>query len=121
MPNPLYDRLFGRHAASERPFLHLADGDTISYRDFLRAAARIAHVLVDAGLNTGDRVAAQVEKSPQALALYAACAQAGMVFLPLNTAYTVDELTYFIENSGARLVVCDQAGEAALADRKSVV
>jgi malonyl-CoA/methylmalonyl-CoA synthetase len=50
-----------------------------------------------------------------ALALYAACAQAGMIFLPLNTAYTVDELTYFIENSGARMVVCDEATRAALA------
>jgi malonyl-CoA/methylmalonyl-CoA synthetase len=45
------------------------------------------------GLAPGDRLAAQVEKSPQALALYAACAQAGVVFLPLNTAYTVDELS----------------------------
>jgi malonyl-CoA/methylmalonyl-CoA synthetase len=53
-------------------------------------------------------------KSPEALALYAACVQAGVIFLPLNTAYTVDELSYFIENSGARMVVCD-AASAALA------
>jgi malonyl-CoA/methylmalonyl-CoA synthetase len=55
-----------------------------------------------------------VEKSPDALALYAACVQAGIVFLPLNTAYTVDELSYFIENSGARLVVCDARSEKTL-------
>jgi malonyl-CoA/methylmalonyl-CoA synthetase len=49
-------------------------------------------------------------------------AQAGIIFLPLNTAYTVDELSYFIENSGARMVVCDEATRAALtpvADRLS--
>ncbi|MFK7763614.1 MAG: malonyl-CoA synthase [Roseobacter sp.] len=107
MPNPLYDTLFGKHAKKRTPFLILADGAVITHAAFLEMTARIAHVLVAAGVSPGDRVAAQVEKSPQSLALYAACVQAGAVFLPLNTAYTIDELTYFIENSGARLVVCD--------------
>ncbi|MGR3839213.1 MAG: malonate--CoA ligase, partial [Cognatishimia sp.] len=64
----------------------------------------------------GDRVAIQVEKSPEALALIAGCIQAGIVFLPLNTGYTKDELSYFVENSGARLLVCDQAMAGAYAD-----
>ncbi|TNF65268.1 MAG: malonyl-CoA synthase [Rhodobacteraceae bacterium] len=115
MVNPLFDRLFARHSGRGDPFLHLPDGSTMSYADFLGQAARIAHVLRDAGLQPGDRVAAQVEKSPQALALYGACAQGGFVFLPLNTAYTVDELTYFFEDSGAALIVCDAGQAAALA------
>jgi malonyl-CoA/methylmalonyl-CoA synthetase len=49
-----------------------------------------------------------VAKSPEALAIYAACAQAGLVFLPLNTAYKEAELAYFIKNSGAKLVLCPQ-------------
>ncbi len=114
MANPLYDTLFGRHDGKDTPFLMLRDGAKITHADFLGRAARIAHALTDAGLKPGDRVAAQVEKSPEALALYAACAQAGLVFLPLNTAYTVDELSYFIEDSGARMVICDPAGEAGL-------
>jgi malonyl-CoA/methylmalonyl-CoA synthetase len=114
MANPLYDQLFAAHEGSEAPFLHLADGTMISYAAFLATAARFAHVLRARGLAPGDRLAAQVEKSPEALALYAACAQAGVIFLPLNTAYTVAELTYFIENSGARMVVCDAASHAAL-------
>ncbi|KIC45967.1 malonyl-CoA synthase [Ruegeria sp. ANG-S4] len=113
MANPLYDGLFGAHAGKRTPFLHLLDGTTLTHQDFLNIAARMAHVATRLGLKPGDRVAAQVEKSPEALALYAACAQAGLVFLPLNTAYTVDELTYFVENSGASLIVCDSknAGE----------
>ena len=59
-------------------------------------------------LKPGDRVAAQIEKSPEALALYAACAQAGLVFLPLNTAYTVDELAYFIDSSFLTLPLLKQ-------------
>ncbi|MDJ0826519.1 MAG: malonyl-CoA synthase [Rhodobacter sp.] len=114
MANPLYDRLFAQHTGKATSFLRLADGSEITHAEFLATAARYAHVLTDAGLSAGDRLAAQVQKSPQALALYAACVQAGIVFLPLNTAYTVEELTYFIENSGAKLVVCDAGRQAAL-------
>ena len=114
MANPLYDSLFGIHADKDTPFLHLADGRVISYRRFLNTAAQIANVTARMGLQPGDRVAVQVEKTPEALALYAACVQAGLVFLPLNTAYTVEELTYFIENSGASLVVCDEQNEDQL-------
>jgi malonyl-CoA/methylmalonyl-CoA synthetase len=115
MANPLYDSLFGIHAGKSTPFLHLPDGSTLTHEDFLAIAAQIAHAMTRTGLKPGDRVAAQVQKSPQALALYAACVQAGLVFLPLNTAYTVDELSYFIENSGASLIVCDAGSEPALA------
>ena len=115
MTNPLYDQLFGKHAGKQTPFLHLADGTTISHAAFLEKAARFAHVLTRAGLVPGDRLAFQVAKSPEALALYAACVQAGLVFLPLNTAYTIDELAYFIGDSGARLVVCDSSTRDALA------
>ena len=114
MANPLYDRLFGTHAGKSTPFLHLPDGKVLSHQDFLGITAQIAHVLTHLGLTPGDRVAAQVEKSPEALALYAACTQAGLIFLPLNTAYTADELSYFIENSGASVVVCDARMEDTL-------
>ncbi len=116
MTNPLFDDLFGRHAGQSTPFLILADGTMITHSDFLATAARFAHALTNAGMQPGDRLAAQVHKSPQALALYAACVQAGIIYLPLNTAYTVEELTYFIENSGARIVVCDAASRQALSD-----
>ncbi|MEO1797809.1 MAG: malonyl-CoA synthase [Pseudomonadota bacterium] len=115
MTNPLYDQLFGAHAGKETPFLHLADGSSITHAAFLERSAQFAHVLSKAGLAPGDRLAAQIHKSPEALMLYAACAQAGVIFLPLNTAYTAGELTYFIENSGASMVVCDGAAEPTLA------
>ncbi len=121
MANPLYDRFFGRHVGSTRPFLYRADGGVVSYQDFLSTAAQYAHVLTRLGLVPGDRLAAQVEKSPQALALYAACVQAGVVFLPLNTAYTSDELNYFIDNSGARLVICDVQSQSTLAPMVSAL
>ncbi|MGR3520747.1 MAG: AMP-binding protein, partial [Roseovarius sp.] len=114
MINPLYDTLFGRHAGCTAPFLYLAGGGTLSYDAFLRLTARYAHAFRAAGLEPGDRLAAQIEKSPQALAVYAACVQAGVVFLPLNTGYTGDELAYFVSDSGAKLLLCDGARADAL-------
>jgi malonyl-CoA/methylmalonyl-CoA synthetase len=67
----------------------------------------MANALSAAGVAPGDRVAVHVQKSPAALALYAACVKAGAVFLPLNTAYTPRELDYFVGDSGAALFVCD--------------
>ncbi|MBD3664107.1 malonyl-CoA synthase [Sulfitobacter sp. TSTF-M16] len=120
MPNPLFDALFGRHVGKDTPFLLLPTGQIISHGGFLKVAARYANVFEELGLAPGDRVAVQVEKSPDALALYAACVQGGLVFLPLNTAYMPSEVDYFIGNSGARLLICDpekSGGLQAFADK----
>ncbi|MEM8956271.1 MAG: malonyl-CoA synthase [Pseudomonadota bacterium] len=111
MANPLFDALFAPHAGCDTPFLKLSSGETITHASFLDDAARYANALTSLDVRPGDRVAVQVQKSAQALALYAACVQAGAVFLPLNTAYTPNELDYFVGDSGAALFVCDP-GEA---------
>lgn len=115
MSNVLYDALFASHQGSSRPFLYLPGGRILTYDRFLRLSARIAHVIRDHGALPGERVVAQVQKSAEALALYAACIQAGVIFVPLNTAYTPNEVEYFIGNAEPRLVVCDDAARAALA------
>ncbi|MEL6234836.1 MAG: malonyl-CoA synthase [Pseudomonadota bacterium] len=115
MANPLYDCLFAAHAGRDAAFLHLPGGKTLSYAAFLAQAAQLSHTLRSQGLRPGDRLAAQVEKSHHALALYAACVEAGVVFLPLNTAYTGAELGYFLTDSAAGLFVCDPGRAEALA------
>ncbi|MBK0328548.1 malonyl-CoA synthase [Rhodobacteraceae bacterium F11138] len=114
MANPLYDTLFGAHEGQDTPFLYLQDGTCLTHAMFLQMAARYAHAFADLGARAGDRLAVQVEKSPEALAVYAACVQSGIIFLPLNTAYTADEVQYFVENSGARILICDAANKDAL-------
>src|SRR5690606_22512797 len=115
MTNPLFDGLLGRHAGSRRPFLYLADGAVVTYDEFLATTARFASALTELGLVPGDRLAMQVPKSPEALALYAACVQAGVVFLPLNTAYTPSEVDYFVGDAGASVLVGEPAAAGALA------
>ena len=115
MTNPLFDALFAPHLGKDTPFLHLEDGTTLTHDAFLRKAAQIGGALVELDLSAGDRLALQVHKSPEALAVYAACVQKGIIFLPLNTGYTASELDYFIENSGAKLVICDPSKENDIA------
>ncbi|MBB5514158.1 malonyl-CoA/methylmalonyl-CoA synthetase [Rubricella aquisinus] len=115
MTNPLYDALFGRHHGAETRFLETPDGAVWSHDRFLTLAARYANALTTLGLRAGDRLVLQAAKSPQALAVYAACVRAGIVFLPLNTGYTPDEVAYFLGDSGARLMLCDDAARARLA------
>ncbi|MGR3572804.1 malonate--CoA ligase [Brevirhabdus sp.] len=109
MANPLYDTLFGRHAGKTTAFLHLEGGVTLTHAGFLSRAGRFANVLSELGVKPGDRLAVQIDKSADALALYAACVQAGVIFLPLNPAYTAEEVRYFVTDSGAAAFVCQPA------------
>ena len=96
----LYSLFESRFPANrDAPLLLLDSGGTMSYAEAHETTARYASLLRGAGLVPGDRVAAQVEKSPEALLLYLACLRAGLVYLPLNTAYQEREVAYFLENA----------------------
>ncbi|RUX03677.1 malonyl-CoA synthase [Mesorhizobium sp. M2A.F.Ca.ET.037.01.1.1] len=107
MTNHLFDAFRSRMPAPDRLLMETDDGRSISYGDMLAKSAQLAHALVQAGVEPGDRVAVQVEKSPEAALLYLASLRAGAVFLPLNTAYTLPELDYFFRDAEPKLIVCD--------------
>ena len=119
----LFETIRSRIASPARLFIVKADGTTLSYGDMLDRTAQLANALVLAGVEPGDRVAAQVEKTVENLLLYLATLRVGAVYLPLNTAYTLNELDYFIGDAEPRLVVCDPAkrdGLAELAGKRGV-
>jgi malonyl-CoA/methylmalonyl-CoA synthetase len=87
------------------PLLLLPDGATLSYAQVEEGAARYASLFAGMGLAPGDRIAVQVEKSPEVLLLYLGCLRAGLVYLPLNSAYQQGEVGYFLENAEPRAVV----------------
>ncbi|NNG20947.1 malonyl-CoA synthase [Naumannella sp. ID2617S] len=86
-------------------FSRPADTD-LTYADSRALVERFAGTLHELGVRPGDRVAAQVDKSPEAICLYLATLQVGGVFLPLNTAYTAAELDYFLGDATPRVFVC---------------
>jgi malonyl-CoA/methylmalonyl-CoA synthetase len=103
----LFCRLFDGLDDPNRLAIETVDGQRISYGDLIARAGRTANVLIARGVKPGDRVAAQTEKSVAGLVLYLATVRAGAVYLPLNTAYTLNELEYFITDAEPSLVVCD--------------
>jgi malonyl-CoA/methylmalonyl-CoA synthetase len=83
-----------------------AHGANYSWNDLDQASGKIANLLHSLALPPGSRIAVQVEKSPEALLLYLAALRAGLIFIPLNTAYQTDEMRYFIEDAQPAVVVC---------------
>jgi malonyl-CoA/methylmalonyl-CoA synthetase len=114
MPNWLFDALRSAATDLRAPFLDASDGRRWSYGDLIARTGTLARTLVEAGMKPGDRVAAQVEKSPEALLLYLATVRAGGVFLPLNSGYTPAEIDYFVGDAEPVLFVTSPASEAAL-------
>jgi malonyl-CoA/methylmalonyl-CoA synthetase len=102
----LYSLFESRFPADRRqPLLILDDGTHVPYADAHAGSARYASLLASLGLQPGDRVAVQVEKSPQALLVYLACLRAGLAYLPLNTAYQEGELEHFFRDAQPRAVI----------------
>src|SRR5829696_3624986 len=114
MANHLYDLLRSGAKDPEKIFAELIDGRWYRYRDVDDVSARFANALVDLGVEPGDLVAVQVEKSIEAIMLYLGTIRAGAVFLPLNTAYTAAEIEYFVGDAEPRVFVCDPAKAEAL-------
>jgi malonyl-CoA/methylmalonyl-CoA synthetase len=94
--------------------LETPDGSRFAYGDLERLSGRIANALQAQGVAPGDRVAVQVEKSPEVVFLYLACLRLGAVYLPLNTAYTLPELDYFFGDAEPAAIVCDPARESGI-------
>jgi malonyl-CoA/methylmalonyl-CoA synthetase len=110
----LFQHLSDSVAETSTVAIETAKG-AVTYEDLILLSGQMANALQDRGVNVGDRVAVQVEKSVAALVLYLACMRAGAVFLPLNTAYTLSELDYFIGDAEPVLIVCDPAKHEGIA------
>ncbi len=119
MPPPinrnLYALIRSRFPDREDAVFLEHEGGVVFYREIDARAARIGAVLRGAGVSPGDRVCLQVEKSAEAVLLYLACLRMGAVCIPLNVAYTRDEVAYFLADAGPRVLVCAPERQEELA------
>ena len=108
---------FKEIAARQNPsaiFISADDGREFSFSAFWKLAGRIAGALSARGAKPGDRIAAQVEKSVEAVGLFYACVRGGFIFLPLNTAYTPSEVAYFVDDAQPFIFISDPVGPAPI-------
>ncbi|MEN8742807.1 MAG: AMP-binding protein, partial [Phaeobacter gallaeciensis] len=115
--NHLISRLRAASIGHEtRNFATFPARASMTFGELFAGAERNAAALVAMGVQPGDRVAVQVEKTIEAIQLYLGTVMAGGVFLPLNTAYTTPEVAYFLGDASPRVVVCDPAREDDIAE-----
>lgn len=111
-----FSLLHSRSAKAEnKPFLTMPCGKSFSYGEIDTLAGEMAGSLLEKGLKPGDRLVVQVEKSAQNVALYLAAMRAGLVYVPLNTAYTAEEVEYFLSDAQPSIFICDPAKAKNLA------
>ena len=114
MTDNLYSLLQDRFlAASAKPSLIDVVGQGPTYGQLDDLSARFAAVLRTYGVEAGDRIVVQVDKSVGAMALYLGCLRVGAIFVPLNTTYTAAEVDYFLGDSEPRLFVTRGLRDAA--------
>ncbi|RXG92638.1 malonate--CoA ligase [Bradyrhizobium zhanjiangense] len=110
----LYDRLLASVESDQSICIEKEGGATLSYAELAALSGKFANFLARIGIGPDHRVAAKVEKSVEAIALYLATLRSGAVYLPLNTAYTPAETEYFVRDAQPTLIVCDPKEEADL-------
>jgi len=110
--NHLFDGLLKTRSQDPRTLFDVPGGRCWSYAELVALSGQLANLLQASGVKPGDRIAVQVHKSVEAIALYLAAVRAGAVFLPLNTAYTRAEVEYFLDDAEPAVFVCDSAREA---------
>ncbi|HMC53457.1 MAG TPA: AMP-binding protein [Acidimicrobiales bacterium] len=104
----------GRPSDPSTPLLITPEGEVTGYGAAERRSAQIANALGSLGVGPADRVAVQIEKSPLAVLTYLACLRAGAVFLPVNPAYTDQEVSYLVADAEPAVLLRDPARTAPL-------
>jgi len=110
--NHLFDGLLKTRIQDSRTLFDVPGGRCWSYAELVALSGQLAGFLQESGVEPGDRIAVQVHKSVEAIALYLAALRCGGVFLPLNPAYTRAEVGYFLDDAEPAIFVCDSAREA---------
>ena len=111
--NSVFEAAAARYA--ERPAVRM-DGLVLSYSQLRDAAYRMASLLLSAGIAPGDRVAIMLPNVPAfPVAFYGALA-AGAIVVPMNPLLKSREITYYLSDSGASVMLAwhAAAGEATL-------
>src|SRR5262245_15958038 len=94
--------------------LFACGGETWTFRGAADIAARTAGSLSARGVQPGERVAILCSNRPELMRVFVGCPWLGAIAVPINTAAKGPQLRYALANSGARLLVIEDALAAVL-------
>lgn len=86
----------------------------ISYRTLNETANQLAHYLIQTGIQTGDIVGVAVDRSPEMVIALLAVLKAGAAYLPLDTAYPHERLSFMLTDSSAKLLLTSASQQGRL-------
>lgn len=92
---------------SRKKYLFFND-EKFTYRDINKRANRLAHILIEKGINKGDRVAVMLENSPEFFVTFFGILKSGGIAIPVNTFLKQEEVAYMINDSQAKFFVTSQ-------------
>ena len=115
LPDSLRD--YYAYAATHGDKELLIDRDRrLSFAQVLKLAGGLGAALTDKyGISKGDRVAIAMRNSPEWCICFMAITSIGAVAVPMNSWWRGDELAYALQDSGASLVIVDDARYRRLA------
>lgn len=105
--NP-YDWIAGHAARTPERVAIRAGAADWSWAALARETGQLAGALAASGVRRGERVAYLGLNSPQELALLAACARLGAVFMPINWRLTLHEQRQLLGDSQPALILIDE-------------
>ncbi len=91
-------------------------GEMLTYQRLDEAVGRAANALPELGLKPGDRVATWMGKTGLACIMPLAAARAGMVHVPINPVLKHAQAAHILADSGATLLIANQARLESLQD-----
>ena len=89
-------------------FIENTDGSKISYGELEEESTKYANGLSELGLQPGDRVSVQLNKSHEVVFIYLACLRANLIFHPINTAYKENELSFLLNDAKPSVFICEK-------------
>src|SRR5689334_17299271 len=110
----------GRHASAPSRLALLWEDETgltarYTFRDLQSQANRLSNGLTGLGIGRGGKVAIVLPQRPETAIAHIACYQLGAVTVPLSFLFGPDALEYRLQNSEAKVVLCDPASLPGLA------
>jgi amino acid adenylation domain-containing protein len=107
--------LFEEQAAAKPDAVALRfEGEGLSYRELNERANRLAHYLVERGVQVEDRVGLLLERSVEMVVSLLAVLKAGAMYVPLDPQSPAERLRTMIEDGACRLVLTQQSTRGRL-------